>query len=227
MRRGFALLETLIALVLFSILLIGGAKLYLCMTEEKRVYERGVYESLQVQNVFLLVQNTLKHSFFLHISPTLATFYPLDPQAYFSTSFTLTPRLLSDKKLSLPYPTPQTAFLLSIPSNTLYPIIRKTADTLEFLQKLEGKYFLPLQKKFTLEFASSTLYLNSQPLLKNLKSFQIKQKGKWIEIKACMQKCYEYTFALGEVYEKIQRRVLFWIFSSFACRGWCDDRGVL
>lgn len=202
MRRAFALFEALLALVVFSILLIGGAKLFLTLTQDRKIYGQQVEEGVLVQNAFFLLQNLLSHSFLIQTSSSGLTFYPLDTQAYFSTTFSLKPQFLSSQKLSLSYNPINTAFLLSIPEQQLYAIRRKVANTLEF-DVIKGEYFLPLQSKEELTYTSSVLRLDGQPLLIGLKRFEIKLNAKYIEILACINQCYEYSFKLGNLYEKI------------------------
>lgn len=197
------LLEALIALVIFSILLIGGAKIYSSLSKDTILYASRARESVQVRNVFFLIQNYLSLSFCKQFSSTLVTFYPLDTQAFFSTSFSLLPTILSDKTLQISYPLDNTSFLLSIPSNNLYTILRKTLNTIEVSQTLSDRYFLPLQGKYTLHFSPPTLYLNSQVLLTNLKSFNIQEEGEWIKLEICLSECYEHSFRNKSLYENL------------------------
>lgn len=202
MRKGFALLETLIALVVFSLLLIGGSKLFLSLLHERRVYQESFQEGEHVKNTFLLLQNYLDHAFFIQsLSPSILSFYPLDLQAYHSTSFSPLAHIVTERKLSLSYSPTNSAFLLSLPEQKLYPIASIYGKTLEFVQRVEGKYFLPLQKQFTLSFNRFTLYLNTQILLEGIKEFSLKEDQEWIEMRICLNQCYEYTFKKGRVHE--------------------------
>lgn len=202
MRKGFALLETLIALVVFSLLLMGGAKLLSTLYQERYIYQKSFQEGTRVQNIFFLLQNYFASSFFIH-SPSSYTlsFYPLDLQAYYCSSFSPTAHFLTEKKLMLSYIPIHSTFLLSLPEQTLYPIASIYGKTLEFTQKVEGRYFLPLQGKFFLKFNHSTLYLNGQILLEEVKEFALKENQEWIEIKICLTQCYESSFKKGRIYE--------------------------
>ncbi|WP_305862365.1 PulJ/GspJ family protein [Helicobacter cholecystus] len=201
MKRGFALLETLIALIIFSLLFIGGARLFLMLHKQEHAYQKSFQEGMRVQNVFFLLQNYLYNSFFIQTSAIGLNFYPLDLEAYHSTSFSPLVHFLTDKKLTLSYPPTHSAFLLSLPQQELYPIASAHERTLEFFKKVEGKYFLPLQKQFILSFHHSALYLNEQILLERVRDFSIKENQVWIEIKICLIQCYEYGLKKGKVYE--------------------------
>lgn len=201
MRKGFALLETLFALLVFSILLIGGAKIFLSLQKDHHVFTEKAREETLMQNVFFLLQNTLTHSFLFSFSSSLITFYPLDAQAFFSPDFSITPRFTTPTKLTLSYSPKDTSYLLALPSQTLYPVMKKTTHTLELPHEAKEKYFLPLLSQYRLSFIDSRLYLNGEILLEGVREFAMNQKGEFFEIKICTKQCYEYSFRAGRIYE--------------------------
>lgn len=178
MRRGFALLEVLVALVVFSILILGSSKILLELTKSKIAYSKFQLRQLEVQNAILIIKNYLKYSPSITYSPNAITFYPLNLSIFFSPAFSPLPTQCEGERIRF-YPSP---YVYSVSDKKAVKVLENQGGEMRLDQSVGCGLFYPLSPQITLYFTpQGELRLDEELLLKDVKVFEVQESA----IKLC------------------------------------------
>lgn len=182
MRRAFALLEVLLALILFSILIIASSKILLSLSKDNLAYSKHQMRQIEIQNTLLQLCKYLKYSFITSISNSSLTLYPLNLPLYFSKNFSAIPKSCNDKTIEFA----NTEFIYSKTEGAIVKVLSSKGGMLELERAVQCGVLYPLL--FPLRFSLSPqneLLLNSTILLKNVKRLQFFKESKGVRVILC------------------------------------------
>lgn len=178
MRRGFALLEVLVALVVFSILILGSSKILLELTKSKIAYSKFQLRQLEVQNAILIIKKYLKYSPSIIYSPNTITFYPLNLSYFFSPTFSPLPTQCKGERIKF-YPS---SFVYSVSDKKVVKVLENQGGEMRLERSVSCGLFYPLSPQITLSLSpQGELKLNEEILLKDVKVFEVQESA----IKLC------------------------------------------
>lgn len=182
MRRAFALLELLLALIVFSILLISSSKILLSLTKDRIAYSKNQMREIEIQNTLLLLSKYLKYSFVSSISSTSLTLYPLNLSSYFSPTFSPIPKSCNGAEIEFV----NADFIYSKLDNSIIKVVSKRGAILELERAIQCDILYPLSSPIKLSLSSQNeLLLNSTPLLKEVKKLEFYKEERGIKVVLC------------------------------------------
>lgn len=187
MRRAFALLEVLFALIVFSILLIASSKILLELTQSRIAYSKEQMRQIELENTLFLIAKYLKYSIHSEITPTSLKLYPLNLPSYFSPSFSPIPKQCSGREIEFE----NADFIYSKIDNAIVKVIKKRGAILELESEVQCGLLFPLlsEVKFSLS-PQNNLLLDSQILLKNVKKLEFHKESGGIRVVLCEREIF-------------------------------------
>lgn len=182
MRRAFALLELLLALIVFSILIISSSKILLSLTKDRIAYFKNQMREIEIQNTLLLLSKYLKYSFITSASPTSLTLCPLNLSSYFSPTFSPIPKSCNGAEIEFV----DSDFIYSKLDNSIIKVVSKRGAILELERAIQCDILYPLSSPIKVSLSSQNeLLLNSTPLLKEVKKLEFHKEERGIKIVLC------------------------------------------
>lgn len=182
MRRAFALLELLLALIIFSILIISSSKILLSLTKDRIAYSKNQMREIEIQNTLLLLSKYLKYSFITSISSTSLTLYPLDLSSYFSPTFSPIPKSCNGAEIEFV----NADFIYSKLDSSIIKVVSKRGAILELERAIQCDILYPLSSPIKLSLSpQNELLLNSIPLLKDVKKLEFHKEERGIKVVLC------------------------------------------
>lgn len=182
MRRAFALLELLLALIVFSILLISSSKILLSLTKDRVAYSKNQMREIEIQNTLLLLSKYLKYSFISSISPTSLTIHPLNLSAYFSPAFSPIPKSCNGVEIEFL----NSDFIYSKLDSSIIKVVSKRGEMLELEKAVQCDILYPLASAIRFSLSSKNeLLLNSNVLLKDVKKLEFHKEERGVRIILC------------------------------------------
>lgn len=182
MRRAFALLELLLALIIFSILIISSSKILLSLTKDRIAYSKNQMREIEIQNALLLLSKHLKYSFITSISPTSLTLYPLNLSIYFSPTFSPIPKSCNGAEIEFV----NSDFIYSKLDSSIIKVVSKRGAILELERAIQCDILYPLSSPIKLSLSpQNELLLNSTPLLKEVKKLEFHKEERGIKVVLC------------------------------------------
>lgn len=199
MRSAFSLLESLLALIVFSVvILVCSQTLLAIQTELKRSKEHQRKETA-LFNTMLYLENQLRYALILRISSQEVQYYQIHHNLFFSHSFDPYNQKCNSNRIKAIKDVQFLAFFS--PFLQIAQVIKKDQQEMILDRKAECGAMIPLKQKKTIFLASNqTLYLDSFPLLKGVREFDLKQKGQEIQIRLCFDSCLTYVFLQNEIF---------------------------
>ncbi|RDU71783.1 prepilin-type N-terminal cleavage/methylation domain-containing protein [Helicobacter brantae] len=171
MRRGFALLEVLLALLIFCVLILGCSKIMLELTRSKIAYSKFQLRQIEVQNAVLMIEQYLRFSPSLSFGSQSISFYPLNLSYFLSPTFSPLPTQCKEDKISFAYPSP---FVYSRLDKRVLRVLEYREGEMKLEQSVACGLFFPLLPQITLSLnPQRELRLNGQILLKEVEDFEI------------------------------------------------------
>lgn len=176
------MLELLLALVVFSILLISSSKILLSFTKDRIAYSKKQMREIEIQNTLLLLSKYLKYSFISSLSPTSLTLYPLNLPLYFSPSFSPIPASCNGAEIEFK----DTDFIYSKLDGSIIKVVGKKGEMLELERAVQCGILYPLSSPIKLSLSpQNELLLNSSTLLKDVKRLEFHKEERGIKIVLC------------------------------------------
>lgn len=182
MRRAFALLEVLFALIVFSILIITSSKVLLELTHNRIAYSKEQMRQIEIENTLFLISKYLKYSIFSTLTPTSLTLFPLNLSLYFSPSFSPLSRQCEGREIVFA----NTDFIYSKLDGSVFKVVRKKGEILELEREVQCGMIYPLLSPVRFSLSSKNeLLLNSTILLKDVKRLKFHKEERGIRIVLC------------------------------------------
>lgn len=195
MRRGFALLEVLVALVVVSLLILTSSKILLELTHHRLNLTQTQLRQLEVQNALFILSNSIKSSPLLTHSSTSLTLYPLNLPLFYSPSFSPIPTQCRGSQIEF-YPT---EYIYSQLDDKVFRVLGERGGVLTLEGEVKCGLLFPLSSPITFSLSpQKDLLKNGEILLKNVKRFELVSSGDEVKILLC--DC-EMSVAKARLYE--------------------------
>lgn len=195
MNRGFVLIEVLVALVVFSFLILTSSKILLELTQHRLNFSKFQFRQIEIQNAFFILSNHIKSSPFLSIASDSLTLYPLNLPLFYSPSFSPIPAQCNGSEIEF-YPSD---YIYSQLDDKVVKVKRSEGGLLYLKEEVQCGLFFPLLSPVTFSISSQKdLLYNGEIILTNIERFELSPSLDGIKIILCD---HEMNIAKARLYE--------------------------
>lgn len=199
MRSAFGLLESLVALMVFSVVILVCSQTLLQIQKDMKL----IKDRQSMQNALFYtatyVQNQLRYALISSISPSEIRYFEVNGDLFFAPDFSPSldrcnshriPKLGSSKFVAFFSPSPEIASVLREDKHEM--ILDRQAKCGAMIPLLDQRRIFLSQDQ--------TLYLDRFPLLHGVRRFEFKQEGEGFRMEICLDSCLSYGFRQDELF---------------------------
>lgn len=198
MRSAFGLLESLVALVVFSVVILVCSQTLLEIHQDMKILKASQKSRDDLAHAIFYLENQLRYAFISSISPQGVEYYEIHRDFFFSH---FDPHLEKCDSNRIKKINDAQFVAFFSPSFQIARVLREDQSEMILDRKAECGAMIPIKKKKRILLASNkVLYVDSYPLLSEVNEFDLKQEGQEFEIKLCSDSCLIYQFFQGEIF---------------------------
>ncbi|MCE3047057.1 hypothetical protein [Helicobacter kayseriensis] len=198
MRRAFGILESLFALMVFSLLILVCSKLMLQIQKDLHVYDEMQRSRSSLANAIAYLQKALQYAIIESSSKDQITYYEVNRLVFFSSSFSPAYDFCDSERIprwgDIKY-----FGLFSSDSVKIARVIREEKQWLILDQKVGCRIAVPLGEKRRVVLRGDGLYVDQEILLEGVKKFEFSRQGDKYKIQICQVFCMSKEFLQNEI----------------------------
>lgn len=200
MRKAFVLLEAILALMIFSVVILVCSQIFLEVSKDKRVYQQYEFSTNAINNAVLKLSKLLNYGINVRFDNNRLSFYIPKMEIFFSSGVVI-PKSCDGNIWYLSAPLPLISHIFS--SQGIAKVARQDRQSLTLDSSIECQWLIPLEPIEILYSANQSLLLNQQVLLPNVSKFEFKDEGRFYKVVLCQEVCQTHYIPKGGFYERL------------------------
>lgn len=189
MRRAFGILESLFALVVFSIVILVCSQTLLQVHQDLRIYKQIQSEETELSNAVLYLQKIIQNSIITHVSPTQIEYFEINQAIFLSSSFL--PWIERCDSNRVPKQGESKYVAMFDHSFEIARVLGEESGWLILDRKAKCSIGIPLKEKHQIFLSGEVLYVDERILLDGVKNVRFQRQGQNYQIKICQSFCVE------------------------------------
>lgn len=197
MRSAFGILESFVALIVFSVVILVCSQTLLAMQKELKIFKEHQRKQNALFNAMLYLENQLRYGFISKISSQGVEYFEIHRHFFFSFDPYL--KQCNSNRIEKIADTQFIAFFS--PSLQIARVIGQDQQGMVLDRKAECGVMIPLRAKRRIFLdQNKKLYIDANLLLEGVNEFVFKQESQEFEIKLCLDSCLTHRFPKLEIF---------------------------
>lgn len=198
MKNAFGILESLVALALFSLVILLCSKTLLQIQKDLKIYKDYVQMRSTLSNAISLIQKRLAYSFVDSSAADELVLYEISKE-FFSNSYH--PAIQKCGVSKIVWKQNPKFFANFSPMFEIVPVVGRQGDFLLLERELKCGALIPINQKIRFKLQENgDLYFNGEILVQRIRLFEFKEQSNLYHLQICSEFCESAIFPKSEIF---------------------------
>lgn len=199
MSKAFSLLESLVALALFSLVILICSQVLMQTQKDIKIYKDQEYKQQILHNAINYLQKKLRYSLIVSIDSSYSDFVIYEIDDYFFSPL-FDPWIKDCKTEKIPW-RGMPKFLANFSSQLdLISVIAYETNAVVLERKIQCGIAIPIRDRLQIRLTENgDLLVGKRILMQGVKIFQFLEKAKFYSLKICSSFCQSAIFPKNEI----------------------------